>query len=496
MDIAKKFKETVSSVLPVMVIVIVLGFTVAPLGIDLLLRFCVGGVLLIIGLTIFLIGLDIGILPLGQQCGSELTKKRNLPLLLFSAFVIGFLVTASEPDIQVLAIQVKSVFPLVSTRFFIIMIAVGVALFIMIGLLRTVLNLSLKIILALSYILIFLLAFVCSRSFSGIAFDSGGATTGPMTVPFIMALGVGVSSVRARSENGHDNSEDDSFGLTGMASVGPVMAVLLYGVLFPDHAIAGNAVLQTAHESVHGLFSFISILPHFAKEAATSLFPVAFLFFVFQLLLLKMPPRQVQRMTIGFVYSYIGLVIFLVGVNGGFMSAGRTLGELLGTKAFERGAMWQFLLVATGFIIGAVVVCAEPAVWVLTEQVELISGGAIKRRVLLLSLSVGASVAIGLAMIRAIKNFNLLYVLVPGYALALMLMIFSPKLFTGIAFDSGGVASGPISSTFVLSFTLGASKASGAAQDAFGVIALIAMTPLIAIQILGIAYKKRTGGYE
>ncbi|MBP3708936.1 MAG: DUF1538 domain-containing protein [Treponema sp.] len=495
MDIAKKFKETASSVLPVMAIVLILGVTASPLGFDLLLRFFVGGILLIVGLTIFLIGLDIGILPLGEQCGSELTKKRNLPLLLGASFVIGFLVTAAEPDIQVLADQVRSVFPLVNKRLFIIMIATGVGLFIMLGLLRTVLHLSLKIILVVSYAIIFVLAFLGQQSFVGIGFDSGGATTGPMTVPFIMALGVGVSVVRARSENGKDDSQSDSFGLTGMASVGPVMAVLLYGLLLSHHADAASEMSTAVSESAQGLRAFAAVFPHLAKEAALSLLPVALLFVFFQITLLKMPPQQVKRMAIGLVYSYIGLVIFLVGVNGGFMTAGRRLGELLGERAFQNGGWWAVLLIGTGLLIGAVVVCAEPAVWVLTEQVEAISGGTIKRRVLLVFLSAGAAIAISLAMVRAIKSFNLMYILVPGYALALVLMIFCPKLFTGIAFDSGGVASGPISSTFVLSFTLGASQAAGGSADAFGVIALVAMTPLIAIQILGIVFnhkKKRT----
>ena len=490
MDIVKKFRETASSVLPVMAIVLILGVTVAPLGFDLLLRFFIGGIMLIVGLTIFLIGLDAGILPFGEQCGSALTKKRSLPLLLGASFVIGFLVTAAEPDIQVLADQVRSVFLLVHKRLFTVMIAIGVGLFIMFGLLRTVLRLSLKVFFAVSYAIIFVLAFFGKQSFAGIAFDSGGATTGPMTVPFIMALGVGVSAVRSHSRNGSDDSQSDSFGLTGMASVGPVMAVLLYGLLLPHHADV-TATTAAIHERVQGLYVFATVFPHLAKEAALSLLPVALLFVIFQITLLKMPPRQVSRMVIGLVYSYIGLVIFLVGVNGGFMAAGRTLGEMLGSRAFENGSMWSLLLVGTGLVMGAVVVCAEPAVWVLTEQVEAISGGTIKRRVLLVFLSSGVAIAIALAMVRALKGFNVLYLLVPGYALSLLLMIFCPKLFTGIAFDSGGVASGPISSTFVLSFTLGASDAAGGNTDAFGVIALIAMMPLIAIQILGIVFNHR-----
>jgi len=259
MNLLQKFKETASSVLPVMAIVLILGVTAAPLGSDLLLRFFVGGILLITGLTIFLLGVDVGILPLGEQGGSELTKRRNLPLLLGASFLIGFLVTASEPDIQVLADQVRSVFPLVNKLLFIVMIAIGVGLYIMLGLLRTVMHLSLKIILAVSYVVIFILAFAAPQSFIGIAFDSGGATTGPMTVPFIMALGIGVSSVRMHSKGGTSDSQSDNFGLTGMASAGPIMAVLLYGSVLSHHARTVSEAAASGAGGRHGPFRILRV---------------------------------------------------------------------------------------------------------------------------------------------------------------------------------------------------------------------------------------------
>ena len=222
-----------------------------------------------------------------------------------------------------------------------------------------------------------------------------------------------------------------------------------------------------------------------------ALLPLVAMFIVFQIFLLKMPPFQVRRMIKGLVYSFIGLVLFLLGVNGGFMPAGQSLGGLLGTFASKTGGWWVLLLYGTGTLFGAVVVCAEPAVWVLTEQVESISGGTIRRKVMLAALSAGVAVSIGLSMLRVLFSFSLWYILVPGYALALLLSFVCPPLFTAIAFDSGGVASGPMTSTFILSFTLGASLACGGnpVTDAFGVIALVAMTPLVAIQILGIVFR-------
>ena len=493
MGIIAKFKETLTSVLPVMAIVIALGLTAAPLGRGVLVRFLIGGALLIAGLALFLMGVELGIQPIGERSGAALTSKRNLPLLLGAAFVIGFLVTAAEPDIQVFGDQIRSVFASVNKTHLVYMIALGVGTFIVFGLMRTVFSLPLKIVLLIFYGAVFILTAFSPTEFLGIAFDSGGATTGPMTVPFILALGVGVSGVRSGGRHG---TGEDSFGLTGITSIGPILAVLIYGII-----LSSSGLLQSLPETANvtaedGAGIFVRLIPHVLKEASLSIAPLAGLFLVFQLFLLKMPPRQVAKMAAGLLWSFIGLSIFLIGVNGGFMPAGSKLGMILGAKA-AHGGMWSVFLIGAGLVLGAVVVCAEPAVWVLTEQVETLSGGTIKRRLMLMFLSAGAAAAIGLAMWRAVKGFPLIRIVAPGYALSLLLMAFCPSLFTAIAFDSGGVASGPITSTFVLSFAMGASKAAGGSADAFGVISLVAMTPLIAIQTLGIIYglkKKKSLG--
>ena len=478
MNILHKLKETAVSVLPVMGIVFLLGLTIVPLDAGTLGHFALGGFLLIIGLTIFLLGVDMGIQPMGERCGAELTKKKSLGLLLAAAFVIGFIVTAAEPDIQVFADQVRGVFPAVNKLAFTFVIAGGVGIFITLGLMRTVLRLSLKWTLFISYTILFVVAFFAPSSFMDIGFDSGGATTGPMTVPFIMALGLGVSSVRAG-----DKRQDSSFGLTGISSVGPVLAVVVYAIVI---GTGGTNISDVVPELVEGGSGGAGAsLLHAFTESFTSIAPLFALFIIFQIFLLKMTMRQVVRMIIGFVYSFIGLAIFLFGVYGGFMQAGKLLGESLGALAMQKGGIWYFLLILTGLVLGAIIVCAEPAVWCLSEQVEQVSGGTIRRKVLLIFLSVGTSIAIGLALWRAVAGFDIKWILIPGYALAMLLMIFCPDMFTGIAFDSGGVASGPLTSTFVLSFTIGA--AGGGVG--FGVIALVAMMPLIAIQIMGIIWR-------
>ena len=491
MNILHKFKETAVSVLPVMAIVFLLGFTIVPLEPSLLLRFFISGILLIIGLTVFLLGVDLGIQPMGERCGAALTQKKSLSLLLASAFVIGFIVTVAEPDIQVFADQVRGVFPFVNKLAFTFVIAGGVGIFIMLGLLRSVTSLSLKWTLFISYTILFVVAFFAPDSFMGIGFDSGGATTGPMTVPFIMALGIGVSSVRA-------GKEDNSFGLTGISSIGPVLAVVVYAIIISHNdslqVCAANLVRSQSDrlpEALEGPLT-AGIISSALHESLTSIAPLFGLFIIFQISLLKMTARQVIRMLIGFVYSFAGLAIFLGGVYGGFMQTGKQLGQAFGSLAFEHGGIWMFLLILTSLILGAIIVCAEPAVWCLSEQVETVSGGTIKRKMLLVFLSVGTAVAIGLAMWRAIAGFNIKWLLVPGYVISMLLMLFCPELFTGIAFDSGGVASGPLTSTFVLSFALGAANSASGSGDSFGVIALVAMMPLIAIQIMGIVYKIKT----
>ena len=502
MNIVEKFKETAVSVLPVMLIVLLLGLTLVPLEKTFLVRFVISGFILILGLTFFLLGVDMSIEPMGERSGAALTNKKNLVLLLSVAFVIGFIVTAAEPDIQVFSDQVKDLFPSVNKMHFTFAISSGVGFFIMLGLLRTVLNLSLKVTLFISYLLLFAVSFLVPPSFFGIAFDSGGATTGPMTVPFIMALGIGVARVMARKD---DNS---SFGLTGIASIGPVLAVLIYALICfgdnPGFQRGAAALIAEGTEGIRGeggnagivAASLSQVFGDVFHEALLSILPIFLLFVIFQLWLLKMTARQLVRILIGFVYSFTGLLLFLGGVHGGFSDAGAVLGQKLGHNALLYGGPWYLLLIFTGLLLGAIIVCAEPAVWVLSEQVEQVSGGTIKRRILLLFLSVGTSVAIGIAMLRAVSGFDLKMVLIPGYILAMLLMIFCPPLFSGIAFDSGGVASGPLTSTFVLSFAIGAGRAgsgaSGSGSDSFGVIALVAMMPLIAIQLMGIIFKLKT----
>ncbi|MDL2317100.1 DUF1538 domain-containing protein [Desulfovibrio sp. OttesenSCG-928-A18] len=477
-----KFKESAISVIPVMLIVVLLHFTLAPMGEGLLAKFITGGLLLILGLSIFLLGADIGMVPFGQKVGSSLTRQRSLALVLLASFAIGFAVTIAEPDVQVLAQQVTDAAPSIDRNILLVMIALGVGFFLLVGTARIIMQLPLRWLLIVFYTLVFVgCAFVDPR-FIGVAFDSGGATTGPITVPFIMAMGIGVASTAKRKEG-----DDSSFGMVGLASIGPIAAVAALGLFSSADLSAGGEEVQAAKPVLPLLEHFLHELPEVTWEICLALLPLFCIFLFFQFILLRLPAQQVKRMLFGFLYAFIGLVIFMVGVKCGFTPAGTALGKALGSM----GSGW--VLIPVGLVLGAVVVCAEPAVWVLTEQVEEVSGGYIRRPIMLAALSISIAGAVVLGMIRVLTGVSIWWMILPGYSLALLLTFFCPKLFSAIAFDSGGVASGPMSTTFVLSLTIGATLAVGGdpTMDAFGMIAMIAMAPLITIQLLGLVFKHK-----
>jgi hypothetical protein len=380
-----------------------------------------------------------------------------------------------------LATQVNSVNPDINKTSLLLMIAVGVGLFLMLGMAKTVFMLPLKILLVGFYLLVFICCLFVDSSFVGVAFDAGGATTGPITVPFIMAMGLGVAAAAKKVSGG-----DNGFGLVGLASIGPIAAVTLMGLMAQRQT--GIQTIVPEITTLGGIFAlkyFLEIFPEVFWEISMALIPLLVIFVVFQCTLLHLPKSQLKRISFGLVYVFIGLNLFLTGVNGGFSLAGKSLGLALGL--LYNG----YLLIPFGFVLGAVAVCAEPAVWILTEQVEEVSGGYLKRSIMLLALSFSIACAVALGMIRVLTGLSIWWFLAPGYGLALILTLFCPRLFTSIAFDSGGVASGPMAATFVLSLTLGASAALGGnpTTDAFGMIAMIAMAPLITIQILGLVVR-------
>ena len=476
----EKLKESLVAVLPIIAIVLLLSFTVAPTPAHILLAFLLGGGLLTAGMILFNIGAEMAMEPMGEKLGAHLTKTRKLFLFLPLGFLLGFLITVSEPDLQVLANQVQSVPNLVLIG----SVALGVGLMLAVALMRMLFKIPLQYMLFGLYTLVFILTFFAPKDFIAVAFDSGGVTTGPMTVPFIMAFGIGIASIRSDR-----NAADDSFGLIALCSVGPIISVLTLGMIYrPENAAYSPALLPDATQSVEMARLFTDALPEYVKEIALALLPIAVFFALFQIFALKLEKKTLIRITVGVVYTYIGLVLFLTGVNVGFMPAGSFLGQVIA------GLRFKWILVPIAMLIGYFIVRAEPAVDVLMRQVEELTDGAIGGKSLRIALSAGVCVSLGLAMARVLTGINILWILVPCYAAAIILSFFSPKIFTAIAFDSGGVASGPMTATFLLPFSVGACAALGGnvVTDAFGVVAMVAMTPLLTIQILGVVYQFKT----
>ncbi len=476
-NLLNKFIESAKSTLPISAVILLLHFTIAPMPLGTLALVIAGTIMLLIGMVIFMLGADMAIVPMGEIIGSELTKTRRTWLLLLGCFVLGVVVTVAEPDLQVLTKQVPSV----PDTWMIAVVALGVGVFLVLALLRILFRIRLSILFTVMYGLVFLIASVTSPDYLAVAFDSGGVTTGPITVPFILALGIGLSAVRSSR-----NSEEDSFGLCAICSIGPVFSILLIGMLFD---VNGSAFAYEAVSSVSSLGELITVFAkgfvQFLTESALVLIPIVVIFTFAQIIRLKLPKRQLIRIGVGIVYTFVGLAIFLTGINIGFMPAGTFLGKAIASLPSK------WILIPLGCLIGFFVIAAEPAVHVLNKQVEEITSGMISRRMMMSGLSVAVGLALALVMVRVIYHINIWFILLPGYAIALVLSFYVPEIFTAIAFDSGGTAAGTMAAAFLLPFTIGVCEALGGnvMTEAFGVIAVVAMMPLITLQVMGMIYK-------
>ena len=476
--LTEKIRESLVSVLPIIAIVTVLCLFLVPMQPNLLLTFLVGALMIVVGLGLFALGAERSMTIIGNKIGTALTKIGKLPVILLVAFALGVAVTVAEPDLQVLADTV----PNIDKTVLLLAVGIGVGLFMVVCMLRILYGINLRWVLLGCYVVIFALAAFTDRDFLCIAFDSGGVTTGPMTVPFILALGVGISHVRSDRQ-----AEADSFGLVSLCSIGPILSVLLLGFFSEDSG--GTAeITRVSFDSTTGIgTAFVQALPVYMKEMAMAMLPIVAIFVLFQLFVFRMNTRSFGKIFVGILYTYIGLVLFLTGVNVGFSSLGAELGAAL----VESGKEW--LLIPLAAVLGWFIISAEPAVAVLEKQIEEVSAGTIPGKAIKLSLSIAIALAMALAMLRVVTGISILWFLVPGYAIALGLSFFVPNIYTAIAFDSGGVASGPMTATFMLQFMVGVSIALGGnvLTDAFGIVAMVAMMPLLSIQVVGFYYQRK-----
>jgi hypothetical protein len=488
----EKFREVVLAVLPITLIVSVLNFTLTPLGTHLFIRFLAGALFIVVGLSIFLLGVDIGITPIGNQMGASIAKTNKLWIVVIAGLVLGFAISVAEPDLHILAQQVENITSAsIEKLSLVVVVSAGIALMLSLGFVRIVYNVPLNKILTCLYTIVFLLAYFTPKEFLAISFDSSGATTGAVTVPFILALAIGVSALKKDSKA----SEIDSFGMVAIASAGAIIAVMLMGIFSKTERLTGSLpAADTSSLSIMGPFA--EKIPVIAAEVILALLPVVVIFAIFQKISFKLSKKAVRRIVTGLIFAFVGLVLFLTGVNGGFMEVGSLIGRRL--ALFDS----DLYLVSVGFILGLVTILAEPAVYVLTHQVEEVTSGYVRRSLVMGTLSIGVGVAVALAMVNILSpQIKLWHFLLPGYVLSIAMSYYVPRLFVGIAFDSGGVASGPMTATFILAFAHGAADAAENASvlaDGFGLIAMVALTPIIALQILGAAFqiKSKKGGIE
>lgn len=487
-----KLKEVLYAVLPITILVLILNFTLAPLDTSLFIRFIIGAIFIIFGLTIFLFGVDIGIAPIGHSMGGMLAKSNKILVVILAGLGLGFFISIAEPDLHILAAQVENVTSgLIAKGSIVVVVSIGIGLLIAVGLGRIVYNIPLFKLLTILYLIIFALAIFTSPEFLAISFDASGATTGALTVPFILALAIGVSAIKKDSKA----SEKDSFGLVAIASTGAIMTVMIMNIISKTDEITGS--LEAVHlESTTIISPFLHHLPVLAKEIVIALLPIVVTFLIFQKVSFKMSKKAVRNILMGILFTFTGLVLFLVGVNAGFMEVGSSIGHSIASldnKAY---------VIIIAFVLGLVTILAEPAVHVLTHQIEDVTSGYVKRKAVLVTLCIGVGLAVALSIIRIlVPGLQLWHYLLPGYLIAIIMSYFVPKLFVGIGFDSGGVASGPMTATFILAFVQGAAEAIEGAdvlKEGFGMIAMVAMTPIISLQILGFIFKLKSkkGGLE
>lgn len=474
MELLKKLREMSSSIIPILLLVTAMHFFIAPLEDGALIAFYISGALIIFGLSFILLGVDLGVFPIGERIGAAVTRSRSNFLIGATGFIAGIVIIIAEPNIAMLSEQVASVNPAINTRVMVAMIAIGVGFYVMVGMLRQVYHIPVIWIYLVSYIIVFTLAIFTTDEMMAIGFDSGGSATGPLSVPFIMALGIGVARVQKVQK------ESDNFGYVSLALIGPALALIILGIVSP-----GGNDGETAQATVNQAGSFLELIRPSVQMATQAITPMVILSLLYQVFLLKMPTRQVLRAGVGFLYLFIGLTLFFIGSSGGFIPVGYQIGYLL-------GSINPYLLLFSGLIIGAITVISEPSVWVLVNQVQEITKGHLRKSVMLVAMAIGVGLSLFLAVLRIWSGLSLWYFILPAYAIAITLAFFVPELFVGLSFDSGTVASGPMASTFILAFAIGSSAGlgTGRASDAFGIIIFVSVTPVLIVEILGLLYKR------
>jgi len=492
MKFLRILKEVFLSSLPLAFIIILVSVFIAPMdNAGDYVKLTVGYLGVVLGQALFLGGLDLSILPIGKYVGGSLVMFKKAWMILFFGLLFGLLATVAEPALAVLARQTHMIMDVVNETAFVWVMSIGIGIFVGLALYRIMKDLNIKILFAALYIIVFGMVFFVPEQFVALSFDGSGATTGDVSVPFILALGLGISGTMTKSK-----TNEDTFGIIGLASVGPILALFVYGIVLK--IVHGGELPAAGVYNPGAAESLREIVFSNMGGVALALLPVLIVFLPFQIRLIKLPRREFAGVLLGSVAVYAGLLIFLSGIDYGFAFAGKYIGEVFLDAA--RPGWFQWLLLPVGFVLGVAITLSEPAVSVLGEQLEEITNGHINKNTIRLTLALGIGVAALLSMVKILTQINILWFLIPLYAASLLMLKYTSKLFVGLAFDSGGVTGGALTSAFLTPLTLGVAQAVAAAAgpdaqsiltNGFGIIAFISVTPLIAVQALGIIYEAR-----
>lgn len=494
-NIVSKLKEVLLSVLPIIILVTILNFTISPIGTQLLIRFIIGSVFVVLGLTLFLIGVDIGITPFGNIAGTTIAKSNKFWVVLILGLLLGFFIAIAEPGLLVFSNQVNEIsLGQISNLTLLIVVSIGIAVMLILGLIRMLYNISLYIVLIALYLIILMLGIFSSGEFLAIAFDSAGAVTGMLVVPFVLSLSVGIAHLKRNNKD----CDNDSFGLLAIVLTGAIISVMILGLLSKNMDFNTLQLSENLFNSSSIMGPFATIIPNLLLTSLIAILPLLIILLVFNKMFFKVKRKKLRKLLTGFIFAYIGLFLFLLGVNGAYMNVGIKIGYSLAN--LDR----LIYLIIIGFVLGATIILAEPAVYVLTHQIEDVTSGHIKRKAVLVSLTIGVGLAVALSTIRIIiPEIQLWHYLLPGYFICILLMFFIPKLFVGIAFDSGVVATGPMTATFILAFMQGAANAYEGADilmDGLGMIAMVSMVSILALEVLGLIFaiklKNKGGKHE
>jgi len=492
MKVLRVLKETFFSSLPLAAVMIIVCVFIKPFPDPLdYVKIAVGYAGVVVGQSVFLVGLDISILPVGKIMGESLIKLKKAVFIIVFGILFGLLATVAEPALSVLAKQTSMIMPLINNILFIWIMGAGIGVFVGFSLFRILKSINIKIVFAALYVVVFLSVIFVPQEFVSLAFDGSGATTGDISVPFILALGMGVSLTMSKRK-----TNDETFGIIGIASVGPILAVFIYGIVLKY--VNGGTIPPAGEYTPGTAESIADLVLSNLGNVALALLPVIILFLPFQFFLVKLSKKKFIKILIGTIPVFIGLFIFLFCIDYGFAYAAKYIGEVF--LDTSRGDWFKWLLLIVGFVLGAAITLSEPAVTVLGEQLEEITNGHIKKLTIRMTLAIGIGFAATLSIVKILTQVNILWFLVPLYAVALLMMIFTSKMFVGLAFDSGGVSGGALTSAFLTPLTLGIAQAVAATAGAgaqsilingFGIIAFISVTPMIAVQTLGIIYETK-----